>query len=170
MVDFVNKQFNKGNFVVCVFVDLAKAFNSLDCLTLVKKLTSLGFGGNMLNLLTDYLINRRQAVNFNGEISSLKAVKFGVPQGSVLGPMLFSIYMDNLPPIFKVLHVKMYADVMAFYCSVNCHNIAEQSVGINKEPELFAKWCKHIKVTLNVEKTKCILYSHYRKVPSRAGK
>lgn len=108
LTDYISKQFNDGNFVVCIFVDLAIAFNSLDCHILVNKLSSLGFRGNILELLTDYLRDRKQAVNLKGSISTMREVEFGVTQGSILGPMLFSIYMNDLPQYFKVLRVKMY--------------------------------------------------------------
>lgn len=104
--------------MVCVFVDLAKAFNSLDCSILVKKLSKLGFSDNILYLLMDYLNDRKQMVNFNGLLSSLMKVDYGEPQGSVLGPMLFSIYINELPQFFNVLHVKMYTDDTAFFCTM----------------------------------------------------
>lgn len=159
LTDYINKQFNDGGFVVCIFVDLAKAFNSLDCQVLVEKLSRLGIRENVLKLLADYLGDRKQFVNLNGSISSLRRVKYGVPQGSVLGPLLFSAYMNDLPEFFNYLRVKMYADDTVFYCGVSRKNLAGQVERINCELKMFSEWCRKNKGTLNVEKTKCVLFT-----------
>lgn len=72
LIGFINKRFNEGKYVVCIFVDLAKAFNSLDCRILVEKLSRLGIRDNILKLLADYLADRKQSVNLNGIISVLE--------------------------------------------------------------------------------------------------
>lgn len=85
-------------------------------------------------------------------MNSLGSVNYGVTQGSVLDPLLFSAYMNDLPEVFNFFRVKMYADVTVFYCSASRSNLAEQVEQANSELQLFSEWCRKNKITLNVDK------------------
>lgn len=103
LVSFVQERFNDKRMF---YVYTSTWPRSLDIGILLSKLESLGFEGTFLKLLKRYSTGRRQVTNFNGCISKVGTVEFGVAQGSVLGPLLFSIYMNDLPTIFTILDVR----------------------------------------------------------------
>lgn len=160
LISFIHDRFNNKSEVLCIYIDMAKAFNSLDINILLLKLERLGFEGTFLNLLRSYSTERKQVTNFNGNISKSGLVEYGVAQGSVLGPLLFSLYMNELPTIFSVLEIRMYADDTVLFCEVNQSFRHDSTLEqINKELELFSTWCRANYLTVNTSKTKCMLFS-----------
>lgn len=160
LIRFVHDRFNERKNVLCIYIDMAKAFNSLAIDILLAKLENLGFQGSFLKLLESYSTNRRQFTNFNGFLSKSGGVEFGVAQGSVLGPLLFSLYMNDLPTIFDVLDIRMYADDTVLFCELNRDGDIGRTVEkVNAELENFSQWCRFNFLTVNTSKTKCMLFS-----------
>ena len=93
-----------------VLVDIQKAFDTVDHQILLDKLRCYGVSGDQLVFFASYLNNRQQCCNVNGKLSSTKRIRCGVPQGSILGPLLFIIYMNDLPLTVKEADTTMYAD------------------------------------------------------------
>ena len=100
-----------------IFLDLAKAFDTVSHDILLRKLEAYGIRGNALQLFESYLKDRFQFVQLDNVKSSISLIEFGVPQGSILGPLLFLIYINDLPAATK-LFVKLYADD-TFLCAEN---------------------------------------------------
>ena len=98
-----------GYFTCCIFLDLSKAFDTVNHRILLDKLYSYGIRGNMHKLLTSYLQNRKQFTVCNNIKSQINTIVCGVPQGSTLGPLLFSLYVNDLP-LHTKFHVNLFAD------------------------------------------------------------
>ena len=93
-----------------LFLDLKKAFDTVDHKIMLKKLFLYGFRNNALNWFTSYLKERTQVCKVNNTISSVKSIRCGVPQGSNLGPLLFLLYINDLPNCLEISTPAMYAD------------------------------------------------------------
>ena len=95
---------------VGIFPDLAKAFDMVDHNLLIQKMEYYGIRGITLKWFKDYLSNWQQQVRCNGAVSTLRPIKCGVPQGSNQGPLLFLLYINDLPKVCKMLNVILFAD------------------------------------------------------------
>ena len=108
-----------GKVPTNIYIDLSKAFDTLDHSILLNKLNYYGICGVVNNLLHSYISNRYQYVDFNGSISSTKVVDTGIPQGSILGPLLFLIYINDLPRVSPLFNMVMYPDDTTLYCNLS---------------------------------------------------
>ena len=138
LLDRITKYLENGDFVIGVFLDFSKAFDTVDHSILLSKLFHYGVRGNALKWFDSYLKNRMQYVTYNGVSSSMKKAKCGVPKGSILGPILFLIYINDLAGICKNVFSIFFADDSnIFKNGKDLKNI--QSV-INTELEEISDW------------------------------
>ena len=148
--------FDKGLTTCCVFLDLAKAFDTVNHNILIAKLSHYGIRGTPLQLIRSYLTNRMQYVNLSGYNSDSFVVKCGVPQGSVLGPLLFLVYVNDLPNASS-LNIRMFADDTVLFCSHKYSQNVEAMV--NNELHKVSKWFCSNKLSLSLNKTRYMILS-----------
>lgn len=157
LTNYVHEGFNdNSSHAMAVFVDLAKAFDSIDRTILVKKLESFGFSGKLLNLLKNYLVNRKQRVNLNGIFSDEQHINYGVPQGSIIGPLMFILFINDLPSHHFMSDISIYADDTVFYYKSN--SLSDLYAVVQSDMNLYYEWCKANKLILNILKTKSMLF------------
>ena len=144
-----------------LFLDLKKAFDTVDHSILLKKLQLYGLDPHAVQWFKSYLSNRFQSTYVNGTLSDYLPVSCGVPQGFVLGPLLFLIYINDLQECELSSSALMYADDTSLTLSAYDPTTLEEK--LNKDLDEVQKWLKSNKLTLNVKKTKyMIIGSHYR--------
>jgi hypothetical protein len=163
----IKNSFEKGEFTLGVFIDLSKAFDTVDHEILLKKIESYGINERMLKLLKNYLLQRNQYIYYDNTSMDLLQVICGVPQGSILGPLLFLIYVNDLYKVSSTLKEVMFADDTNLFISNK--NIETLFTDMNIELAKITIWFKANKLSLNVKKTKWILFhsaSKRRFVPS----
>ena len=112
---FPLQNIDKGLLTGLTFLDLREAFDTLDHSTMLEKLTSLGINHSAVQWFRSYLTMRTQSVCTNGILSKPQPISFGAPQGSVLGPLLFIIYINDLPLAVQGCSVEPYADDTLIY-------------------------------------------------------
>ena len=110
LVDKISKALENGEFAIGLFLDFSKAFKTINYDVLFMKLFHYGVRGCALDWFMSYLTNRKQYVVYNGACSNLKPITCGVPQGSILGPLLFLIYVNDLAYVSEYLFMVMFAD------------------------------------------------------------
>ena len=121
----------------CVSLDFAKAFDSVPHQRLLLKLKAYGINGSMLKWFSSFVTTRRQRVVINGCASDWSPVSFGVPQGSILGPLLFILYINDLPSAVSST-MKIFADDVAMYCSVDSPS---DCIAFQHDLDMITDWC-----------------------------
>ena len=150
--------------VRAVFLDISKAFDKVWHKGLLFKLEQNGISGNVLSFFRSYLSNRKQRVVLNGSSSNLHTIESGVPQGSVLGPLLFLIYINDLEADLKS-KVKFFADDTMLFSIVHDPNITAEE--LNHDLSVISTWAHQWKMSFNPELTKQaieVLFSQKKKI------
>ena len=147
----IYESFDVGLEVRSVFLDISKAFDKVWHDGIIYKLTQNGISGNLLNLLEDFLKERQQRVVLNGQVSTLKNINDGVPQGSILGPLLFLIYINGRTEGLTT-NVKLFADDTSLFSVV--HDTQTSANDLNKDLKIINNWAFQWKMNFNPDPTK----------------
>ena len=150
---------DEGNVVALAFIDFKKAFDSVNHEILISKLQqNFGICDPFLTWLKSYLYDRRQFTVVNGTKSEFLPVNYGIPQGSVLGPTLFTLFTNDLPSAVKSGELFMYADDTTVY-SIGAENVDQAVAQLNKALEELYTWCLNNRLTPHPIKCETFLVS-----------
>ncbi|CAF4948028.1 unnamed protein product [Pieris macdunnoughi] len=160
LTDHIVRNLDSHRKCLGIFLDLAKAFDTVSAQILLQKLEALGVRGVQLSLFKSYLSGRSQCVVIDGHVSSYLPVEFGVPQGSILGPTLFLVYMNDLCSL-KIPNSKLvsYADDTALVFSAKSWREAFSYAQTGFD--IVSCWLRQNLLTLNIEKTCYLTFSIY---------
>jgi len=151
---------DKGGQVDMLFLDFSKAFDSVPHILLTHKLQMFGFGGELLQWLNSYLTNRRQRVVVEGSLSEWRPVTSGVPQGSILGPLLFLLYINDLPSSATNSTVALFADDSK--CFKEIRN-TDDCVKLQYDITSMYNWSTTWRLYFNLSKCKVLRLTRSRK-------
>ena len=142
----IYSSFDGGFEARSVFLDISKAFDKVWHEGIIFKLQQNGISDDLLNILSDFLRNRKQRVTLNGQSSSWTNVNAGVPQGSILGPLLFLIYINDLPDGLSS-NAKLFADDTSLFLVL--HDINTSTIELNSDLKKINHWAFQWKMTFN---------------------
>ena len=157
MIEYIYSSLNDRKTSISVFIDLKKAFDTVNHSILLRKLNCYGIRGLPLELLASYLSDRKQCVKVGDAISNYQTVNIGVPQGSVLAPLLFILYINDLPVSTK-LNTVLFADDSTIYGSSSDATAFFDE--FNTELSKIFEWTCVNRLSLNVSKTYAMLFSN----------
>ena len=162
ITDNIKRLLDELNYVIGIFIDFKKAFDTVDHEIMLRKLDCYGIRGHANMFFRSYLINRRQFTVANGVQSDIGFVKCGVPQGSVLGPLFFLLYINDIYRAVGCNAVRLFADDTSLLSyGLNLNDVIIQA------KELFDKlyhWCVANKLSINSDKTNFVLF-HMKNEP-----
>lgn len=159
---------DNGELTGLISVDIRKAFDSIDHKILLRKMQEqFGIQGLELNWFQSYLTKRSQVCVVNGHTSSAKEIICGVPQGSILGPLLFLLYINDLPECLLNTTPGMYADDTQIYAS--SANFTDLVAKLNKDLENIVKWLSQNKLQLHTDKTKLMFIGSPYNLKNKVG-
>ena len=163
LCDNIRKEMNNGNMIGAVYLDLSKSFDTIRHGLLLNKLNTYGVSGKELNWFTDYLFNRTRIVEIENVRSDTEPVYCGLPQGSILGPLLFIVFFNDLVENLNC-HVIKYADDTVIYYANKDIDVIEKV--LNLEMEIVGTYCRENELVLNLKKgkTEAMLFGTAKRV------
>lgn len=146
---------DNGSVTGVVFLDLTKAFDTLNHSILLRKLDAIGVDNIACDWFKSFLHNRSQVTVFNDTQSDKENISIGVAQGSILGPLLFIVYINDLPNQLEHCKISMYADdTVLFFSSKSTFDIESK---LNSDIINVGNWLKRNQISLNISKSKFML-------------
>ena len=142
--------------MIGIFVDLSKAFDTLNHNILLQKLISYGIRGSVNDWFQSYLEDREQFVLLNDVSSNKRKITTGVPQGSILGPLLFSVYINDICKSSDLLRFILYADDTNIFYS--CESVDQLCDVVNRELQGVVQWFKANRLSVNLKKTNFVIF------------
>ena len=156
LYDKISEAIDKKEVAVGVFLDLSKAFDTVNHDILFKKLKHYGVRGIALSWIKSYFSDQQQFVQLNNARSVLRPITCGVPQGSILGPLLFLIYINDICNVSVIAKLILFADdTNLFFSHPNPAYLVHE---INQELNKFSFWFRANKLSLNLDKTKFVIF------------
>ena len=162
LLDKISEALDRGECVMGVFLDFSKAFDTVDHSILLRKMQKYGIQGLALRWFEDYLHDRKQYVTYNSYKSNQEAIKCGVPQGSILGPLLFLIYINDLSSVSEACFSILFADDTNMF--ITGHNVSEMCNQLNADLFRVQEWLHCNKLSLNVLKTHYMIFTPRNKI------
>ena len=161
MTDSWLKALDSGKMVGVTFIDLCKAFDSVNHDILIDKLKTYGCSDSTVMWFSSYLSNRSQIVYFKGSLSDKQNIGRGVPQGSILGPLLFVLFVNDIPLHLSKCDSDLYADDTSVY-TVGSSSVEVQE-SLQTDMDSLSKWCLYNDLCINVNKTNSMLITTRQK-------
>ena len=138
LTEHIQGNMDIGNLTGAVYIDLKKAFDTVNHGCLLANLSHYGIANNELNWFEDYLFGRSQFVQYNSVNSEVESVTCGVPQGSILGPLLFVVFINDIDIVLKKTNLILYADdSVVYYSGKTCEEIIKI---LNDDIQELEKW------------------------------
>uniref|UniRef100_A0A3B3CCL8 Reverse transcriptase domain-containing protein n=1 Tax=Oryzias melastigma TaxID=30732 RepID=A0A3B3CCL8_ORYME len=163
-IETAKAKLDKGGVLGAVFLDLSKAFDTVNHSVLLRKLAHYDLSPSAMQWIESYLCGRVQHVRINSTLSTSKTSDLGVPQGSVLGPLLFTIYINDLPSVCSDVDIQMYADDTVVY--VHGSDAASVAKKLTNALENISLWLQSASLTLNLNKTVAMYFTKTKKQKS----
>lgn len=161
LIEEITNCIDTKKYVLGIFIDLKKAFDTINHDILIHKLERYGIRGVGLNWVSSYLRSRKQFVEIGDQKSVCMDITCGVPQGSVLGPKLFIMYINDICRVSNILKFILFADDTNIFCSGD--NLQQLLNAIANEMIKLKRWFDVNKLSLNIAKTKIMLFGNYIK-------
>ena len=156
--DMILDAMDRKELTAVVLLDLSKAFDSIEHSLLLKKLHSLGVSRKAVDWFKSYLSDRSPSVRIGHILSEGRVITHGIPQGSILGPALFSIYINDLPMTPIACPLESYVDDSKIYLSFSFKDITVAEIQLTDDLRRIAAWCCSNSLLANPEKTKLLLF------------
>ena len=157
-VKYIADNINTKKVTAAVYLDFSRAFDSVNYELLLLKLEDMGISNMLVRWIRGYLRNRQMCTKFNGRVSPIKTLACGVPQGSVIGPILFLCYINDIVNIATAHNVRaiLYADDTVIFNASNDMSILQQK--LQETLNAISVWCNNNRIKLNVSKTRSCFY------------